>query len=80
MGSLLLLQSARRRVMKAVFWFALWFNGEPHQTLFEGPPEPLAMCLFEVHEFLSKPPHQLIIRGGELRAGCTLAFPKSEEH
>ena len=40
----------------------------------------MAECLFEVHEFLVKPSHEVLIRGGILQVGCQRQFGPSEEH
>ena len=65
---------------KVLFWIALQIPGQPMPATFEHQVESLAACLFEVHQFLTKPPHELLLRGGKLSSGCLIEFLPSEEH
>ena len=40
----------------------------------------LEECLFEVHEITTKPPHELLIKGGRIETGCMREFKPSVEH
>jgi hypothetical protein len=63
-----------------VFWVILQLPGNQMPLRFEHPVANLAECLFETHEFMVKPPHELLIQGGQLQAGCVITFDPSEEH
>jgi hypothetical protein len=62
-----------------VFWFMLMLAGANEPTRFIQPVEDLPACELEAKAFLRKPPHELLLRGGTLRAGCQVTFAKSEE-
>ena len=63
-----------------IFWVILQIPGNQMPLRFEHPTENLAACLFETHQFLTKPPHEALIRGGQLQVGCIVTFAPSEEH
>lgn len=62
-----------------IFYVIMVMNGQ-QPIKFEAELPSFAECLFEVHEFMVKPSHELLIRGGQLQVGCVTAFPPSEEH
>ena len=62
-----------------VFFMLISLPGNP-PMFFEEKTASLAECLFEVHEFLVKPSHELLIRGGMIQVGCRKDFSPSEEH
>jgi hypothetical protein len=63
-----------------VFWFMMAIAGAKQPARFAEAVEDLPACEIEVHEFLRKPPHALLLAGGSLQVGCEVTFPKSEEH
>jgi hypothetical protein len=63
-----------------IFWVILQLPGNQTPLRFEHPVPTLAECLFETHQFLTKPPHEALIRGGQLQVGCVVTFEPSEEH
>lgn len=63
-----------------IFWVILQLPGNQMPLRFEHPVANLAESLFETHEFMVKPPHELLIQGGQLQAGCVVTFTPSEEH
>jgi hypothetical protein len=63
-----------------IFYIIIAFNNPIEAVHFEHRTENLAACLYEAHEFLSKPSHELLIRGGNVQVGCVREFAKSEEH
>lgn len=64
----------------AVTFFLIISLPGSHPMVFEEKTATLAECLFEVHEFLVKPSHELLIRGGMVQVGCSREFLPSEEH
>ena len=40
----------------------------------------LEQCLYEVHEITTKPPHELLVKGGRIETGCMREFKPSVEH
>lgn len=62
-----------------VFWFVMMISGADHPTVFRQVIEDLPACEVETKAFLRKPPHELLIRGGKVSAGCEVSFPASEE-
>lgn len=62
-----------------IFFVLLVFPGMPPMQ-FAYSVNNLSECLFEVHEFMVKPSHELLIKGGHLRVGCARDFPPSQEH
>lgn len=65
---------------KVIFFVIMIIQGQSQPTRFDRELPSLAECIFEVHEFMVKPSHELLIRGGQLQVGCVTAFPPSEEH
>jgi hypothetical protein len=66
-------------VPTVVFWFMLTLAGANHPTVYKEPAEDLPACEIEAKALLLKPPHELLLRGGKLSAGCEVSFPKSKE-
>lgn len=64
---------------QVIFWVYVFLPGN-QPIAWQYPIESLAACLFEAHQFLTKPPHTILIRGGQLQVGCTVHFEPSEEH
>lgn len=64
----------------AAIFFMIIYLPDSQPTVFEEKTATLAECLFEVHEFLLKPSHELLIRGGMIQVGCRREFSPSEEH
>jgi len=62
-----------------IFYVILVVTGQS-PIRFDHKVNSLAECLFEVHEFMAKPSHELLIRGGQLQVGCIAEFAPSEEH
>lgn len=63
----------------AIFFLTIVMAGrEP--VHFEHETKTMAECLYEVHEFLARPSHEVLIKGGQVQVGCARDLPKSVEH
>jgi hypothetical protein len=55
-------------------------QAQPKSIYFQHRMNSWEECLYEVNEFMVKPSHELLIRGGQVQIGCVTEFGPSVEH